>query len=150
MPKPVTVTVLTSILLAATTSMIAVATPTANRQGDYTNDKRGSFHQYWEVVDADTKGLNCRMAKQFQGIPADGMEGAVDTFYRSRPNISAWTVVHKFPPRQKIEALSGNLANQLILLDNANSPWLAVRFIRGGKGMDCFVRANTRFIKPIK
>ncbi|MEG3957151.1 hypothetical protein QT982_17100 [Microcoleus sp. herbarium2] len=45
-----------------------------------------------------------------------------------------------------MQAVTGNNANQIMIADSQGKPWLSVSTDKG----NCFVRANSRFIKPIR
>jgi len=130
-------------------STSAIAIPVPNQQGDYPIPalrQRGGRHVNWQVVDPDPQGLNCRMAKQFQGFSVDGANAPQELFQRNRHTISQWAVVTKFNRGQRLRAVTGNLANQIMLVDRQGKPWLPVNSPKG----DCFVRANSRFIQPLR
>ena len=127
----------------------AIAIPTPNQQGDYpipAPRQRANRQVNWQVVDPDPKGLSCRMAKQFQGVRVDSMNAPDALFQRNRHDLSQWSVVTTFRPGQRIRAVSGNLANQIVLVDHRGKPWLPIHSTKG----DCFVRANSRFIRPLR
>ncbi|BAS58103.1 MULTISPECIES: hypothetical protein [Leptolyngbya] len=129
-----------------------IALPVPNQNGDYTNTRKGQGHINWQVVDPDPAGLNCRMAKQFQGFALDAMNTPDELMSRDyTPNVSSWEVIHQFPPGEKLWAITGNVTTQHIQFDDRGKPWLGVRvpYQGGNEIIDCFVRANRRFIKPI-
>lgn len=138
----------------ALASSIAMSTsafglPTPNQQGDYPIPpprNRGDRQVNWQVVDADPKGLNCRMAKQFQGVRMDSLDTPDELYQRNRYDVSQWPVVTRFRRGQRIQAVTGNLANQIVVVDRRGKMWLP---IHTGKG-DCLVRANSRFIRPLR
>lgn len=126
----------------------ALALPTANSQGDYpipAQRQRGDRHQNWRVVDRDPKGLNCRMAQRFQGVSVDGIDAPPELSKRNLHNVSQWPVVFSFRQGQRLVAVTGNMDNQIVLVDSQGKPWLPVYTSKG----NCFVRANSRFIQPI-
>lgn len=128
---------------------LALAIPTPNQQGDYpipSLRQRGGRHVNWQIVDSDPRGLNCRMARQFQGISVDGSDAPADLSARNKHNISQWPVVFAFKRGQRVQAVTGNWANQIMLTDQQGKPWLPVYTSKG----NCFVRANSNFIKPIR
>ncbi|MEG3838779.1 hypothetical protein [Microcoleus sp. herbarium14] len=128
---------------------LALALPVANQQGDYPVPParaRGNRQVNWLVVDSDAQGLNCRMAKKFQSISVDGIDAPDELFARNKHNVSQWPVVTVFRRGQRLEAVTGNNANQIMISDNQGKGWLPVSTDKG----NCFVRANSRFIKPIR
>lgn len=130
-------------------SQVAIAIPISDRNGDFTSTGRGRGHIYWQVVDPDPNGLNCRMTERFQGIYADALNTPDEFLSRDyKPNISRWTRVHRFATGERLRAVTGNGMNQHIQFDDRGKPWMAVRIsdVRG----DCFVRANIRFVRPIR
>lgn len=100
----------------------------------------------WLVVDSDSEGLNCRMAERFRSISADGVDAPAELFERNKHNVSQWPVVTAFRRGQRLLAVTGNNANQIMIADSQGKPWLPVSTDKG----NCFVRANSRFIKPIR
>ncbi|NJK70211.1 MAG: hypothetical protein HC786_29775 [Richelia sp. CSU_2_1] len=128
---------------------LASAIPVANPQGDYPIPPpraRGNRQVNWVVVDSDPKGLNCRMAQRFRSISVDGIDAPAELFERNKHNVSQWPVVTTFRRGQRLEAVTGNNANQIVITDTQGKPWLPVLTDKG----NCFVRANSRFIKPIR
>ena len=125
----------------------AVALPIPNQDGDYIDTKRGNAHRDWKVVDPDPAGLNCRMAKQFQGIAVDAVNTPDEMLSLDyKPNIRKWEVVYRFRPGQQLLAVTGNGMNQHIQFDDRGKPWMAVRV---QNSVDCFTRINRHFIQPI-
>lgn len=103
------------------------------------------------MVDPDPAGLNCRMAKRFQGYALDAMNVPDELMSPDYTfNVSSWEVIHRFRPGEKLWAVTGNLTTQHIQFDDRGKPWLGVRVAnRGNVIIDCFVRANRRFVRPI-
>ncbi|MBE9009138.1 hypothetical protein IQ250_02840 [Pseudanabaenaceae cyanobacterium LEGE 13415] len=131
---------------------MAIALPVPNRNGDYTSTRRGAGHQHWQVVDPDPAGLNCRMARRYQGIALDAVNTPDELMSRDYAfNVSSWEVIHRFRPGEKLWAITGHMTIQHIQFDDRGKPWLGVRVPhRGGDEIiDCFVRANRRFVRPI-
>jgi hypothetical protein len=124
----------------------SLAVPATNADGDYLfPNRRGNRQFNWVVSDDDPSGLNCRMARQFQGVYLDSLE-VPDSLRRNNfHEISAWTVFTVFDTGERLQAVTGNNANQIVLLDKGGKPWIPVETDRG----HCFVRANSRFIEPI-
>lgn len=128
---------------------LASAIPVANKQGDYpvpSARQRGNRQVNWLVVDSDPKGLNCRMAQIFRSISVDGLDAPAELFERNKHNVSQWPVVTTFRRGQRLEAVTGNNANQIMISDNQGKGWLPISTDQG----NCFVPANSRFIKPIR
>jgi hypothetical protein len=120
-----------------TTSQVELPEP--NAQGDY----QRTSHRYWQVVDADPKGLNCRMGKySIQEIQNPGND--IDL------NIGSWPVVGILKQGQKFEIYLGPSGSG-VLYDAQNQPWFFVEktFDRGAPS-SCFVRANSKFIQPVQ
>ena len=147
--KLATITLSLTCTLLGLGANLALAIPTPNQQGDYPAPpprQRGSRQVNWQVVDSDPKGLNCRMARQFQGISVDGTDAPADLSARNKHNIAQWPVIFAFKRGQRLQAVTGNLANQIMLTDQQGKPWLPVYTSKG----NCFVRANSNFIRPIR
>ena len=128
---------------------LALALPVANQQGDYTGllaRQRGNRQVNWVVVDSDSQGLNCRMAQRFRSISVDALDAPDELFAKNKHNVSQWPVVTTFRRGQRLEAVTGNNANQIMIADSQGKPWLPVLT---GKA-NCFVRANSRFVKPVR
>lgn len=128
---------------------LALAVPVTNQQGDYAGmlvRARGNRQVNWVVVDSDSQGLNCRMAQRFRSISVDGLDAPDELFAKNKHNVSQWPVVTSFRRGQRLQAVTGNNANQIAIADIQGKPWLPVDTEKG----NCFVRANSRFIKPIR
>ncbi|MEG4582393.1 hypothetical protein QUA71_22675 [Microcoleus sp. MON1_C5] len=128
---------------------LASAIPVANKQGDYPvppAGQRGNRQVNWLVVDSDSKGLNCRMAQRFRSISVDGLDAPAELFERNKHNVSQWPVVATFRRGERLQAVTGNNANQIMIADSQGKPWLPISTDKG----NCFVRANSSFIKPIR
>ncbi|MCC3408783.1 MAG: hypothetical protein JGK17_25045 [Microcoleus sp. PH2017_10_PVI_O_A] len=128
---------------------LALALPVANQQGDYPvppGRQRGNRQLNWVVVDSDSQGLNCRMAKGFQSVSVDGIDAPDELFVRNKHNVSQWPVVTTFRRGKRLEAVTGNNANQIVITDTQGKPWLPILTDKG----NCFVRYNSRFIKAIR
>jgi hypothetical protein len=85
------------------------------------------------------------MAERFRSISVDGMNPPAELFERNKHNVSQWAVVTAFRRGQRLQAVTGNNVNQIMIADSQGKPWLPVSTDEG----NCFVRANSRFIKPI-
>ncbi|MEG4209921.1 hypothetical protein [Microcoleus sp. S13_B4] len=128
---------------------LASAIPVANQQGDYPVPparQRGNRQVNWVVVDSDSQGLNCRMAQRFRSISVDALDAPAELFERNKHNVSQWPVVTTFRRGKRLQAVTGNNANQIMIADSQGKPWLPIATANG----NCFVRANSRFIKPIR
>ncbi|MBW4418111.1 MAG: hypothetical protein KME13_02645 [Myxacorys californica WJT36-NPBG1] len=133
------------------TVQAASATPRLNAVGDYVDApprQAGAGYQKWRVVDADPKGLNCRMASEFRPVALDGANAPTALYENNRHNISQWSVVFSFAKGQELRAVTGNWgAQQIMLRDRDGNSWLGVH--TNAQRGDCFVRANRRFVEPI-
>ncbi|AFY82162.1 hypothetical protein [Oscillatoria acuminata] len=124
----------------------SLAVPATNADGDYLfPGRRGNRQFNWQVRDPDPNGLNCRMPRQFRGIIMDSLDVPETLRTNNRHEISQWSVVRRFQRGERLEAVTGNNANQIVLLDKRGKPWIPVSI----EGENCFVRANQRFIVPI-
>ncbi len=124
----------------------SLAVPATNADGDYLFPGRRGTRQFnWQVSDADPNGLNCRMARDFQGVYLDSLEVPDSLRLNNHHEISEWSVVRRFDRGELLQAVTGNNANQIVLLDKRGKPWIPVSIEDG----NCFVRANSRFIIPI-
>jgi hypothetical protein len=135
------VTILVSIFLVLGTAILVAAfpLPTPNSSGDYSR----SPHTTWQVVDNDPKGLSCRMGKY-------SYEQIIDPRSSMRLNIVDWPVVGIFKRGQNFEIELGP-AGFGILKDNRNKPWIFVkRSSDKGAPKNCFVRANSSFVRPVQ
>jgi len=86
------------------------------------------------------------MAERFRSISVDGVDAPAELFERNKHNVSQWPVVTAFRRGQRLQAVTGNNGNQIMIADSQGKPWLPVSTDKG----NCFVRANSRFIKPIR
>lgn len=111
-----------SIFTGSTVAAVAQnGLPRPDRKGDY---YEGRWKQ-WRVVDLDRKGLQCRSSP--------------GTNYR---------VIKRFA-RGKAMSVFTQGEEDLIRVDARNLPWLAVLPTGYQYETPCFVRANSRFIRPI-
>lgn len=123
----------------------ASATPVLNRQGDYVGSTSMGYMK-WEVVDSDPRGLNCRMKQEFQPVILDSMDLPDGLLKDYTADILSWNVVFSFSPGERLNAVIGNgRFNQIMRMDKQGRPWLGIRTWKG----DCFVRANSRFVRPV-
>ncbi|MGL5059308.1 MAG: hypothetical protein ACRC62_04935 [Microcoleus sp.] len=116
-----------------------VELPQPNAQGDYQKTR----HRYWQVVDPDPSGLNCRMGNySIQEIQNPGSDVVLD--------IDNWPVVGVLKQGQKFEISLGPSGSG-VLYDEQNQAWF---FIEATSDPDapsnCFVRANSKFIQPVQ
>ncbi|MCU0542552.1 MAG: hypothetical protein MUE44_10210 [Oscillatoriaceae cyanobacterium Prado104] len=98
---------------------LASAITIANQQGDYrvpAARTRGNRQVNWVVVDSDPQGLNCRMAQKFRSISVDGLDAPAELFARNKHNVSQWPIVTVFRRGQRLQAVTGNNANQFVKL----------------------------------
>lgn len=129
----------------------ALAIPAPDAEGDYRiPSTRGNRHINWVVVDSDPKGLNCRMAKEFQQFSLDGADAPAALYENKRHNIGQWPVVATFREGDRLQAVTGNFAQQIMLTDLADQPWLPIEISSQNNSRNCFIRANRRFIRPLK
>jgi hypothetical protein len=115
-----------------------VELPQPNEQGDY----QRTSHRYWETVDPDPKGLNCRMSEySIQEIQNPGSKVKLD--------IDNWPVVGTLKQGQNFEIYLGPSGSG-VLYDKQNQSWF---FVEKSDDPDapnnCFVRANSSFVKPV-
>lgn len=92
---------------------------------------REQYHGTWQVVDPDPKGLNCR-----GNIPPfGGSDNIIATF-------PTGTLINAIP-RERGAFELGEESSQ-------NRPWLRVRLFERGGRQECWVRANQRYVIPIR
>lgn len=112
--------------------------PTPNENGDYS---LSSFHVDWKVIDPDADGLNCRWSS---AMPDDWYNPGAEW---PRLNIQEWSIVRQFPTNTRLTANS-TPAGFVMIKDENNKTWLKVSI--GNNDQICLVRANSRFIRPVK
>lgn len=141
-------------LAFGTGTHLALALPAPNQQGDYTDARRGNRHSTWQVVDSDSRGLNCRLSSEFQ--PRDRYDNVIDRLLNAsyKVDITKWRVVASYRQGQRLQVETGNMAQQIIVFDSRNKPWLPVmlnepQVRQGALPQYCLIRANRQFIKPI-
>ncbi len=121
-----------SIVDSGKLAQVAVAAepyPQADENGDYyiVNGEGGSYMPYeWEVVDPDPNGLNCR---------------DMDRSVRNTGDIYNYPIRTGLPTGQRINSAG-------ISLDDRGLPWVWVG--TSATLHPCFVRANSRFVRPIR
>lgn len=126
-------------LCAAPLGQAQPSLPTPNKQtGDYSR----SSHRYWQVVDSDAKGLNCRMGPYTKNQIYD----ASSTI---KMDIFNWRVIGKLKRGLTFENELGP-AGFGIVYDTQRKPWMFVDKVSAkGAPNQCFVRANSQYIKPV-
>ena len=122
---------ISSILDSGKIAQVAMAAepyPQADENGDYyIVNGQGSYMPYeWEVVDPDPNGLNCR--------DMDHSSPRINDIYN-------FPIRTAFPTGERIPSSGINL-------DDRGLPWL--RFGSSATRHPCFVRANSRFVRPIR
>ncbi|MCT7969736.1 hypothetical protein NG799_25825 [Laspinema sp. D1] len=120
-----------SVLDSGKIAQVAVAAepyPQADENGDYyiVNGQGSGMPYEWEVVDPDPNGLNCRELD------------------RSARNIND---IYNFPIRTALPT-GERISSPRINLDDRGLPWLWVG--SSATRYPCFVRANSRFVRPIR
>ncbi|BAI91037.1 hypothetical protein [Arthrospira platensis] len=113
--------------------------PQPNDNGDYIGN---SNHLYWQVVDPDPNGLNCRM----------GSESIKEVW---NPEKSGFPRIINFPVVERLqtdEVFTGKLSygGFIVTLDSDLKPWIYIEEKADATPANCFVRANDLFIKPIE
>ncbi|MCT7963480.1 hypothetical protein NG799_03245 [Laspinema sp. D1] len=112
--------------------------PKNNAQGDYTGK---SDHIYWQVVDPDPNGLNCRMGDRTIDQVWNPSAGALD--------IGTWSVTGTLPPDSTFQAALSP-GGFVLTFDANNQPWMFVESSNGPEQTsNCFIRANSKYITPI-
>ena len=112
------------VTVSITTTSGQDTLPRANEKGDFTT----FTHFYWKVVDTDPAGLNGRELK-----------GENDAY--GELDLSTMPVIMHFPKGSLLLARAG-------CVDKNGASWLDVMLGAGGKY--CLVRANTKFVVPVK
>lgn len=113
--------------------------PKADKNGDYII--RG--YSYWQVVDEDPAGLNGRLSKDHPFLwYSPGCQYKKDKIYN-------WSVIRRF---KKGTILPADLspAGFCISMDDRGKPWVRVSIDTEPGGIICYVRANSKFIRPVK
>ncbi|MEG4285264.1 hypothetical protein QUB68_19225 [Microcoleus sp. A006_D1] len=113
--------------------------PQPNQRGEYSR----TSHRYWEVVDSDPNGLNCRMGPH-------SIEEIEDPGSKVHLNIGSWPVVGTLKGGQNFEIYLGP-SGLGVLYDVQHKPWFFVEKSQGTGGpSNCFVRARSSLVKPIQ
>jgi hypothetical protein len=126
-------------LLGITPTWAAQSLPEANAQGNYVSL---SSHLYWQVVDPDPKGLNCRMGNA-------SIEEIWNPDNPGFPTISSWPVAATFKPEEIFRA-QVSYSGFVFTRDEQFLPWIFVKKKLDGTPANCFVRANSSLIKPVE
>jgi len=117
--------------------------PQPRENGDFSR----SSHNSWEVVDPDPNGLNCRMLEgieNYDELIARDMTDRNFTF-----DIGNWPVVGTLERGQDFQIELGP-AGFGVIYDTKDRPWIYVeRTDEAGAPRNCFVRANSSFVRPI-
>jgi len=99
-----------------------------DNQGNY--PIREQYHGTWQVVDTDPNGLSCRSFRS----PDRGSEKIITRF----PN---GTLINTFPRGRGLFEIENN---------SVSEPWLLVRLFGREEGQECWVRANQKYVIPIR
>ncbi|NJK39551.1 MAG: hypothetical protein HC835_19075 [Oscillatoriales cyanobacterium RM2_1_1] len=102
--------------------------PWPDRSGDY--PIRQTYHGMWQVMDTDPQGLNCR-----GNIP---------------PGQGSAQVIAQFPQDTLLNAVKRERGVFELEKDQRGFPWLRVRLYEKDGKAECWVRANSQFVVPIK
>ena len=116
-----------------------VELPQPNERGEY----QRTSHRYWQVVDSDPNGLNCRMGTHsIEEIENPGSK--IDL------NIGSWPVVGTLKQGEEFEIYLGP-SGLGVLYDKQHQPWFFVEKSQGIDGpANCFVRAHSSFVQPVQ
>lgn len=126
-------------LLGITPTWAAQSLPEPNAQGNYVSL---SSHLYWQVVDADPKGLNCRMGNA-------SIEEIWNPDNPGFPTIGNWPVATTLKPEEIFRA-QVSYSGFVFTRDEQFLPWIFVKKKLDGTPANCFVRANSALIKPVE
>ncbi len=126
-------------LLGITPTWAAQPLPEPNAQGNYVSL---SSHLYWQVVDSDPNGLNCRMGNS-------SIEEIWNPDNPGFPSISNWPVVATFKPDEIFRA-QVSYSGFVFTRDAQFLPWIFVKKKLDGTPANCFIRANSALIKPVE
>jgi len=64
------------------------------------------------------------MAQRFRSVSVDDIDAPADLFERNKHNISQWAVVTTFRRGERLQAVTGNNADQIMIADSQGKPWL--------------------------
>ena len=115
--------------------------PKADSNGDYSGR---TSHKNWIVVDPDPEGVNCRWSET---MPTSWY--APDTKLPAL-TISQWSVVRRFIKDTSSQNLTANAAPAgfVTINDESGKPWLKVSI--GSNDRICLVRANSKYVQPVR
>lgn len=115
--------------------------PKADSNGDYSGK---TSHQKWIVVDPDPDGVNCRWSEE---MPTSWY--APNTKLPAL-SISQWPVVRRFTKDTSSQNLTANTtpAGLVTINDESGKPWLKVSI--GSNDQICLVRANSKYVQPVR
>ncbi|MBD0342600.1 MAG: hypothetical protein ICV61_17490 [Microcoleus sp. Co-bin12] len=65
------------------------------------------------------------MAERFRSISVDGVDAPAELFERNKHNVSQWPAVTVFRG-ERLQAVTGNNANQITIADTQGKPWLPI------------------------
>lgn len=126
-------------LLGITPVWAAKSLPEPNDRGNYMTK---SDHLYWQVVDPDPNGLNCRMGNA-------RIEEIWNPDHLGFPAISSWPAVTALKPDEVFRA-QPSYGGFVITFDDQFLPWIFIKKKPDGTPANCFVRANSALIKPVE
>jgi hypothetical protein len=89
--------------------------------------------------------------RQYQGISMDSMDAPSILYKDNHHTITNWSVMTTFKTGTKLQAVTTQFGNNIVLRDKQGKPWIPVESSQRSdlnRG-SCFVRANRQFIKPI-
>jgi hypothetical protein len=134
-----TITLATLLVLGTAKLGSTEPLPSPNNQGDYMGR---AYHTYWEVVDSDPKGLNCRMTNS-------SFEELMRADNRTPFEFFNWSIVGVLKQGQRFQSFPSNAGGTFH--DTRGLPWLFVgkNYATGGV-QRCFIRANSQFVKPVQ
>lgn len=126
-----------SLNLPSVISQLPLPKPRSN--GDYPR----SPHQNWQTT-PNSQGVECRMLGNIT------YEQLGDPRNQRALNIEAWPIVGRFKPGQAFDIELG-AAGFGVVYDTKRQPWIYVeKTDQAGAPSQCFIRANQRFIQPIR
>ena len=112
--------------------------PEPLKNGDFSRSSQVT----WKAVDADPNGLNCRSL----GLT---YEELIDPRNSVTFDIKNWPIIGTLKQGQDFKINLGP-AGFGVVYDTDKNPWIYVENTAGDGGpSNCFVRANSRFVKPI-
>lgn len=113
--------------------------PKPRSNGDYPR----SPHQSWQTT-PNSQGVACRMLGNFT------YEQLADPRNQRALNIEAWPIVGRFQAGQSFNIELGP-AGFGVVYDTKRQPWIYVeKTNQAGAPSQCFIRANQRFVEPIR